>query len=152
MVNAGLCFRAVPIALLSARASIRGRRRGATPPTLVAGWYPQEIVFAARGSGPFELAYGSRRVAPGALSIGNARARLCAGKPLPATSARRGAAAPSAVNRQRMREPLDAKRLLLWGSLVLASLLLGYMALRLARQMRSGSDRRLRGSVASAML
>lgn len=35
-----------------------------------------------------------------------------------------------------MREPLDLKRWLLWGSLVLASLLLGYMGLRLARRLR----------------
>jgi hypothetical protein len=35
-----------------------------------------------------------------------------------------------------MREPLDATRWLLWGTLVAASVLLGYMGLRLARQMK----------------
>jgi hypothetical protein len=39
-----------------------------------------------------------------------------------------------------LRAPLDVKRFVLWGSLVAAALLLGYMALRLARQMRTGSD------------
>ena len=49
-------------------------------------------------------------------------------------------ATPSAVNRTALRAPLDVKRFVLWGSLVAAALLLGYMALRLARQMRTGSD------------
>ena len=42
------------------------------------------------------------------------------------------AASPSAANAAALREPLDLKRWLLWGSLVAAALLLLYMAVRLA--------------------
>ena len=33
------------------------------------GWVPQKLVFAARGGGPFQLAYGSSRAKPAALAI-----------------------------------------------------------------------------------
>jgi hypothetical protein len=34
------------------------------------GWTPREIVFTARGTGPFRLAYGNSRAQTGALEIG----------------------------------------------------------------------------------
>lgn len=112
---------------------------GKAPPTLAAGWYAQDIVFAARGDAPFELAYGSRSVPPGALLIHTLVPGIRAGEPLPATVGEATlAAAPSAANRAAMREPLDVTRWLLWGTLIAASVLLGYMGLRLARQMKSG--------------
>lgn len=110
---------------------------GRTPPTLVAGWYAQPLVFAARGEAPFELAYGSRRVAPGALAIRTLVPDYVVGKPLPANvGIATLAAPPSEANRAAMREPLDVTRWLLWGTLVAASVLLGYMGLRLARQVK----------------
>jgi hypothetical protein len=124
-----------------ARIDPRAGGVGATPPTLAAGWYPQEVVFAARGSAPFELAYGSRSIAPGALSIATLVPGYVAGRPLPDNvGVATLATAPSATNRRAMREPLDMKRWTLWGSLALASLFLGYMGLRLARQARAGDD------------
>ena len=33
------------------------------------GWVPHKLVFAARGSGPFQLAYGSSRAKPAALAV-----------------------------------------------------------------------------------
>lgn len=112
---------------------------GATPPTLVASWYPQQIVFAARGSAPFELAYGSRSAAPGALAIGMLVPGYVAGKPLPANVGEATLATPPSIeNRLAMRAPLDVKRALLWTALALASLLLAYMGWRLAQQVRSG--------------
>ena len=110
---------------------------GKTPPTLVVGWYAQPLVFAARGDAPFELAYGSRRSAPGALAVRTLVPDYVAGKPLPANVGVAALAAPpSEANRAAMREPLDVTRWLLWGTLVAASVLLGYMGLRLARQMK----------------
>lgn len=123
---------------------------GGAPPTLAAGWYPQEVVFAARGNGPFELAYGSRRMTPGALSIETLVPGYAQGRPLPVNVGIASVStAPSAANRAAMREPLDTKRWLLWGSLVGASLLLAYMALRLSQQMR-GTDPLRRDEVHSA--
>jgi len=135
-------FASSPLFARYVRAGIDPRAGvGATPPTLVAKFYPFEIVFAARGAAPFALAYGSRSVAPVALPIGTLVPGYAAGKALPdnvgdATLA----ASPSAVNRSALRAPLDVKRFVLWGSLVAAALLLGYMALRLAREMRTGGD------------
>jgi hypothetical protein len=110
---------------------------GSAPPTIAAGWYPHEIVVAARGKPPFELAYGSRRVPPAALPIATLVPGYVAGKPLPdGIGIATAAATASTANAAALREPLDVKRWVLWGSLVLASLLLGYMALRLSRQLR----------------
>ena len=138
VVSNELAIAPLPMRYFRARIDPRAGGVGATPPGLLAGWYPQEIVFAARGSGPFELAYGSRRAAPGALPVATLVPGYAAGKPLPdnvgiATIS----TSPSTANLAALREPLDAKRWLLWGSLVLASLVLAYMALRLAQQMRS---------------
>jgi hypothetical protein len=111
---------------------------GAQAPKLSFGWYPGVIVFAARGKGPFELAYGSARVNPSALSIetlvpGYDRAkRTAASFPL----ARAGAvnAVPESA---ALKQPIDFKRWFLWGSLVLAAIVLGWMAFSLSRQMRN---------------
>ena len=114
---------------------------GTKPPTLAARWYPQEVVFAARGAAPFELAYGSRSVAPAALPIATLVPGYCR-RQATARQRRRRHAGGNAVRRQSHSAARAARRqaLVLWGSLVAAALLLGYMALRLARQMRTGSD------------
>ena len=135
-------FATSPLPIRYVRAGIDPRAGvGTKPPTLAARWYPQEVVFAARGAAPFELAYGSRSVAPAALPIATLVPGYAAGKALPENVGdATPAATPSVVNRTALRAPLDVKRFVLWGSLVAAALLLGYMALRLARQMRTGSD------------
>jgi hypothetical protein len=133
----------VPLRYFRVRIDPKAGGVGATPPTLAAGWIPQEIVFAARGNGPFELAYGSRRIGPGALSVATLVPGYVAGKPLPANIGVATAANPPATaNAGAMRDPLDVKRWLLWGTLVVASLLLAYMALRLWQQMRDGDAER----------
>jgi len=140
IVNAD--FATPPLIARYVRAGIDPRAGvGAAPPTLVARWYPQEIVFAARGAAPFELAYGNRSVAPAALPLATLVPGYVAGKALPDNIADATlAASPSAVNRSALRAPLDITRFVLWSSLVVAALLLGYMALRLSRQMRAGGD------------
>lgn len=137
VVNAGHAIAAAPARFFRISVDPKAGGVGATVPTLVAGWHPQEIVFAARGNAPFELAYGSRRIGPGALPIATLVPGYTADKPLPANvGVARLTQPPSSANRAALREPLDFKRWLLWGSLVAASLLLGYMGLRLAQQMR----------------
>jgi uncharacterized protein DUF3999 len=138
VVSSELAIAPMPLRFFRARIDPRAGGVGATPPALLAGWYPQEIVFAARGSGPYELAYGSRRVTSGALPLATLVPGYAAGKPLPDTvGVATISTSPSTANLAALREPLDAKRWLLWGSLVLASLFLAYMALRLAQQMRT---------------
>jgi hypothetical protein len=129
----------VPLRFIRARIDPNSGGVGRSAPALVASWIPQEIVFAARGNGPFELAYGSRRALPATLAIGTLVPGYVADKPLPGSvGTARPAASPSAANAAALREPLDLKRWMLWGSLVAAALLLLYMALRLAQQVRAG--------------
>ena len=137
IVNAEHRLSGSPLRYFRVRIDPKAGGASGTPPVLVAGWVPQEIVFAARGSGPFELAYGNRRSPPGALPIGTLVPGYGSTKPLPANvGVATLASAPSIVNANAMREPLDVKRWLLWGSLIAASLVLGYMAWRLAQQMK----------------
>ena len=138
-VNTALAVGVSSARYVRARLDPKAGGVGKTPPTLVAGWYAPPLVFAARGEAPFELAYGSRRVEPGALAIRTLVPDYVAGKPLPANvGIATLAAPPSEGNRGAMREPLDVTRWLLWGTLIAASVLLAYMGLRLARQMKRG--------------
>ncbi len=110
---------------------------GSTPPTLTALWIPQSIVFAARGGGPFELAYGSVRAQPVALPIGTLVPGFDA-RTMPAAFAAATpglATAPPAL--AALKQPIDTKRWLLWCALGLATLVLGWMAWSLSRQMRA---------------
>jgi Protein of unknown function (DUF3999) len=109
---------------------------GAGLPRLRAGWLPQRIVFAARGSGPFVLAYGSSTATSNALPIQT----MVPGYDTPAAPAL-GTATAQSTNiealggAERLTRPIDAKRWLLWSTLVLGVLVLGWMAWRLSHQM-----------------
>ena len=102
------------------------------------------LVFAARGAGPFQLAYGSRDAKSAAFPI----ATLIPGYEGEEERARAETApglviggAQAAADPQRLggdaatRERVDWKRWTLWASLVLGVAVLGWMALRLGRQM-----------------
>ena len=98
------------------------------------GWVPHKLVFAARGTGPFQLAYGSSRVKPAVLAIDalipgyqtHGQFKVSPGKlGEPVTLA----------GVSRLSATRDYKTLMLWGSLVLGVTVLGWMALRLSRQM-----------------
>ncbi len=108
---------------------------GAQPPRLTVGWRPHVVVFAARGSGPFELAYGSRRTTPSALPIDTLVPGYDRANPRTGLVAARVGAPVVAPASAALREPMDVKRWTLWGALILASVVLGGMALRLSRQM-----------------
>ena len=124
----------------------RGGGIGGGPLGVGAGWVPHRLLFAARGAEPFQLAYGRHDARPAAFSI----ATLVPGyKGEEDLEARRGAtpsglaigeaqvaAAPQALGGEAaMRPAIDWKRWTLWTSLVLGVAVLGWMALRLGRQM-----------------
>jgi hypothetical protein len=121
----------------------RGGGIGSGPLELHAGWVPHRLVFAARGAGPFQLAYGHRAATTGAFAI----ATLVPGYANDETLEQRAATAGISIGLARAADPrplggeavtrarIDWKRWTLWGSLVLGVAVLGWMALRLGRQM-----------------
>lgn len=138
VVSPDIEVEAAPWEALLLRIDPQGGGIGQGMPVLEIGWVPQELVFAARGAGPFRLAYGSARVAPAAYPIESlipgyrSEPDSTAGK-LQMLPARVGEpiaiAGPAALHK-----PIDAKRWALWGALVAGVLLLGAMAWRLLRQ------------------
>jgi len=138
----------------------RGGGIGSGQPVLGAGWVPHRLVFAARGAGPFQLAYGSRDAKPAAYPIATLVPGYKDEEALEIKLAKVGAtpesvsigaaqpAAPQPLGGEAAtRERIDWKRWILWGSLVLGVAVLGWMALRLGRQMsRSGGDKPAGGS------
>jgi hypothetical protein len=100
-------------------------------PRLSVGWVPHQLVFVARGEGPFTLAYGNStaksaetRIADVVPAATIANARLTGAFDL-----------GGAARRQPPPEPFPWKSALLWAVLTLGVALLGWMAYRLSRQL-----------------
>lgn len=131
------------------RVDQRGGGVGAAMPKLDAGWVPHQLVFAARGASPFQLAYGNREAKPAALAIetlipgyreasGAAIRAAKAGAQQTVNVKSVQALAPAELGgAARREETVDWKRWSLWGALVLGVLVLGVMAWRLMKQMGS---------------
>jgi hypothetical protein len=116
------------------RADQKGGGVGGGVPAIQIGWVPQRLVFVARGVGPFQLAFGNAGTKPAAYPI----EALIPGyktdaefKIKPATLGAQITISGAA----RLRASWDHKKLALWGSLIFGVMLLGWMALRLLRQL-----------------
>jgi len=110
-------------------------------PPMRAGWQSAELVFAARGSPPFTLAYGNRLAGPGALPIATLVPGYDGAKGLPRNVLMALAGPPVKLGGpDRLREPPDVKRWMLWASLALGALVLGWMAWRLSREMGAAPE------------
>jgi len=114
-----------------------------------AGWLPHELIFAARGSGPFTLAYGSKLAKAGALPLAavlpsDAKDDTATARPARLGEVSVAAASSSALFTDPARffrglaDDPDVKKWTLWASLVAGVLLLGRMALRLLHDMGKG--------------
>jgi len=118
------------------RVDQRGGGLGSGVLKLSAGWVPQKLVFAARGAGPFQIAYGSTTAQPASYPIetvvpgwrSRAQPKLAAAQVLP----ERLLAGKAALQPKR-----DYKIWGLWTVLVAAVFLLAWMAWRLAKQMQA---------------
>lgn len=136
---------ASPARQLLLRVDNRGGGLGSGAPRLEIGWIPHHLVFAARGAGPYRLAFGSAQAKAAAYPITSLVPDYGDGS---SDAVRRliGAAtlgnATAAGGEARLRPPLDARRWVLWGVLLAAVLLLGVMAHRLWRQLGSGARER----------
>jgi hypothetical protein len=106
-------------------------------PRLSLGWMPPEIVFAARGAAPFELAYGRRDASPGALPLATLVPQGT-GATLVAAVDVAPLAAPLRGNVAALDAKVPVARIALWATLVIAALLLVALGVRLLR--RAGAD------------
>jgi hypothetical protein len=113
---------------------------GRGQPRMRAGWVPQEIVFAARGTGPFLIAYGNVAAASSALPVTTLVPGYASGaEPLGAIAvAHMGAAAPLGDIEQAKR-PREYRRATLWAVLILGVVVLAWMAWQLSRQLNASS-------------
>ena len=100
-----------------------------------AGWTPREIVFTARGSGPFRLAFGNSKAQAGALGIED----LVPGwrtDQEPQMSVASTGAVQKLAGEAASRPRADLKKWGLWSALFAGVAVLAWMAWRLSRQMQ----------------
>jgi len=119
-----------------ARVDPRGGGVGQGELRLAFGWVPEQLVFAARGSGPFLLAYGRRGANPAALAIETLVPGYRTDRALTVALAQAGPERELG-GVSRLKERVDYTRWLLWGGLILGVLVLAGMAYRLWRQLQS---------------
>ncbi len=102
---------------------------GTSAPHLVVEWVPHEVVFVARGAGPFYVAYGRATVESAAVSLD------VIPKNVPIASASLSTPAVSGGDSllQPPAAPFPWKTPLLWAILIAGAGLLGWMALRLSK-------------------
>ncbi len=108
---------------------------GSGPLGVRLGWTPREIVFAARGNGPFRLAYGNAKASASALSIETLVPgwRTDQEPKMPAAST---GAAQTLAGEGAARQRTDLKKWGLWAALLAAVALLAWMAWKLSVQMQ----------------
>ena len=121
----------------------KGGGFGAGEVKLDLGWLAHEVLFAARGAGPFTLAYGNRLAKPGASPL---QGVLPSDEKLAPRVASVGEVSgstspPPSLFTDPVRfvrslgDNREAKKWTLWAALLAGVLLLGWMALRLLRDM-----------------
>lgn len=126
------------------RVDQKGGGLGSGVPQLEAGWAPRQIVFVARGEGPYSLAYGKPGAEPASFAVSNllpgykpyaefALPLAQSGTPLA------GGGEGGAMSIAWVRET-DWKRVTLWSILLMGVALLAWMAWRLTRQMNAAPD------------
>jgi hypothetical protein len=112
---------------------------GDEPPQVEVGWLPHALVFSARGAGPYRLAYGRAGLSPGDASLEKLLTAPREGEPEFVVQAATLGAQEVLGGDKRLALSLGERNWrtwLLWGALGAGVLLLGWMAARLARQMK----------------
>jgi len=107
-------------------------------PVLRTGWIAEELLFVATGESPFTLAYGSARVRPVAAPLAQLLSESTIKQQgLLIKPAKLGSTIDFGDDSrlQLPKPPVDWKRYLLWAVLILGVAVLGFMAMRLYKQM-----------------
>ncbi len=100
-----------------------------------AGWTPRELVFNARGSGPFRIAYGNARAEPGSLPLETLVPGMRTEREPKIALAATGA--PQKLAGEAATAPrADVRKWGLWVALLIGVALLAWMAWRLIAQMQ----------------
>jgi len=102
---------------------------GSVAPHLVVEWVPHEVVFVARGAGPFYVAYGSATADSAAVSL----AVLPKNVSIASASLSEPESAGGDVRLKPPPEPYAWKAALLWVILIAGAALLAWMAFRLSK-------------------
>lgn len=111
---------------------------GPAAPQIEFGWVPQQLVFVARGDGPFTLAYGSARVAP--TPAADPLAQLVRENRDRASARVARAGEPRTLGGAALLAPPTAiawKKWILWAAIAGGVLLLAWMARRLWHELNA---------------
>ena len=119
------------------RIAQQGGGLGKDNPSLKVGWLADQILFLARGRGPFQLTYGAEGVKSGEGAITTLMIGGEGKGGIQAQSIALGAPIPlgGEVRLARLPEAFPWKKWILWGVLGLGVILMGWMASRLMGQM-----------------
>ncbi len=109
-----------------------------TPPVLEVTWRGVQMVFVARGEGPFTLVFGNPKATTVALRVDSIipEYQRYAELKLPEAKVGAVAAAPPPTEWQKLTADVQPRKVALWAILVLGVAVLGFMAWRLSRQTR----------------
>lgn len=114
---------------------------GREPPRVAIGWHPHTLLFVARGAAPFTLAYGSGRAEPMAGKTDALLRRLDRDTTQTLVSRAITVAQPLTLGGEKALQPvatpIDWKQVILWGTLIGGVVLLGWMAHRLLREIKT---------------
>jgi hypothetical protein len=116
-----------------ARVDMRANGLGSGKPKLQVAWPPHEIVFLARGAGPYTLAFGNASITTPA---GRMPSLPKGAHVLYAQLGERETQGGEARRTAAATEPFPAKSTILWTVLGLGVALLAYMAYRLSRELK----------------
>jgi Protein of unknown function (DUF3999) len=119
---------------------------GSDVPHLRAGVPAQEVVFAARGAGPFTIAFGSATATPAALPVATLVPDYASASAPPIAVATAVAEAHKLGGAPRASAPIDVRRLALWAVLIFGVGLMAWMAWRLSAQLKAAADARARSA------
>jgi hypothetical protein len=121
----------------------KGGGLGGGTPWLEAAWVPEQLLFVARGAGPFALGYGRAQVDPARFDAAELiRSALPPGAEVPRETARLGSAettGDSSVLEPR-REPTPRRTIALWAVLVVSVAIVLALSVRLIRRMDSSHN------------
>ena len=117
---------------------------GTGMPGLQVGWQAHQLQFVTRGSAPFQLAYGSKKIKPAEFQMQNlipaAEQDKAALSIIPTAKTGAQVALGGESLLSPAPQPLPWKKWSLWAVLGISVLLLGWMAYRLIKQMESHKE------------